>query len=91
MFYIYAENRGGALLLNGRFNNLVYGSYAPGAPNVFIDDAQWKTLWQGPERYYLVIKRESEDRLNKLVDPAALTVVAESGGKLLLTNHPVVE
>ncbi len=32
-----------ALLLNGRFNNLVYGSYAPGAPNVFIDDAQWKT------------------------------------------------
>ena len=28
-----------ALLLNGRFNNLVYGSYAPGAPNVFIDDA----------------------------------------------------
>ncbi len=31
-----------ALLLNGRFNNLEYGSYAPGAPNVFIDDAQWK-------------------------------------------------
>ena len=34
-----------ALLLNGRFNNLVYGSYAPGAPNVFIDDAQWKSMW----------------------------------------------
>src|SRR5208282_3376538 len=34
-----------ALLLNGRFNNLVYGSYAPGAPNVFIDDARWKDLW----------------------------------------------
>ena len=31
-----------ALLLNGRFNNLVYGSYAPGAPDVFIDDQQWK-------------------------------------------------
>ena len=48
-----------ALLLNGRFNNLVYGSYAPGAPNVFIDDAQWKTLWLQPDRYYLVITRES--------------------------------
>ncbi len=47
-----------ALLLNGRFNNLVYGSYAPGAPNVFIDDAQWKTLWLQPDRYYLVITRE---------------------------------
>ena len=26
-----------AWLLNGRFNNLVYGSYAPGAPDVFLD------------------------------------------------------
>jgi 4-amino-4-deoxy-L-arabinose transferase-like glycosyltransferase len=78
-----------ALLLNGRFNNLVYGSYAPGAPNVFIDDAQWKTLWLQPERYYLVIKQESVDRLKKLVDPKLLTVVSDSGGKLLLTNHPL--
>jgi 4-amino-4-deoxy-L-arabinose transferase-like glycosyltransferase len=76
-----------ALLLNGRFNNLVYGSYAPGAPNVFIDDAQWKTLWLQPERYYLVIRQESAERLKKLVDPKLLVIVAQSGGKLLLTNH----
>src|SRR3989454_10214662 len=31
-----------ALLLNGRVNNLEYGSYAPGAPSVFIDDSQFK-------------------------------------------------
>ncbi|MGA2597694.1 MAG: glycosyltransferase family 39 protein [Bryobacteraceae bacterium] len=80
-----------ALLLNGRFNNLVYGSYAPGAPNVFIDDAQWKTLWLQPERYYLVIRQPASERLKKLVDPKLLTVVGESGGKLLLTNHPVVD
>ena len=80
-----------ALLLNGRFNNLVYGSYAPGAPNVFIDDAQWKMLWLQPERCYLVITREAAERLKKLVEPALLTRVAESGGKLLLTNHAGVE
>jgi 4-amino-4-deoxy-L-arabinose transferase-like glycosyltransferase len=80
-----------ALLLNGRFNNLVYGSYAPGAPNVFIDDIQWKTLWLQPERYYLVIRQESVDRLKKLIDPKMLIVVAQSGGKLLLTNHSGVE
>lgn len=91
LFYTNAENNGGALLLNGRFNNLVYGSYAPGAPDVFIDDAQWKTLWLQPERYYLVIKRESVDRLEKLIEPKLLTVVAQSGGKLLLTNHTVTE
>jgi hypothetical protein len=80
-----------ALLLNGRFNNLVYGSYAPGAPNVFIDDAQWKTLWLQPDRCYLVITEEHASRLNGLVEPGLLTVVARSGGKLLLTNHRIVE
>ncbi len=43
-----------ALLLNGRVNNLDYGSYAPGAPDVFIDDSQFKDLWHTPERYYMV-------------------------------------
>ncbi len=78
-----------ALLLNGRFNNLVYGSYAPGAPNVFIDDAQWKTLWQQPGRCYLVITEKAAARLWPLVGPGDIIVVARSGGKLLLTNHPL--
>ena len=34
--FFYTNRR--ALLLNGRVNNLEYGSYAPGAPDVFIDD-----------------------------------------------------
>ena len=33
----FYTNRTG-LLLNGRVNNLEYGSYAPGAPHVFIDN-----------------------------------------------------
>src|SRR5579863_5550600 len=67
LFYTNAENTRGALLLNGRFNNLVYGSYAPGAPDVFIDDAQWKQLWLQPDRYYLVITQKAVERLQKLV------------------------
>ena len=63
-----------ALLLNGRFNNLVYGSYAPGAPNVFIDDQQWKAMWLQPERCYLVITENSVARLRALVDPGTMTV-----------------
>jgi 4-amino-4-deoxy-L-arabinose transferase-like glycosyltransferase len=79
-----------ALLLNGRVNNLVYGSWAPGAPNVFIDDQQWKKLWLLPDRYYLVISVRSADRLAKLVDPGLMNIAARSGGKLLLTNHPFI-
>jgi 4-amino-4-deoxy-L-arabinose transferase-like glycosyltransferase len=77
-----------ALLLNGRFNNLVYGSYAPGAPDVFIDDQQWKNMWLGPERCYLVASEPALPRLEKLVGSALLNKVAISGGKVVLTNHP---
>jgi 4-amino-4-deoxy-L-arabinose transferase-like glycosyltransferase len=78
-----------ALLLNGRFNNLVYGSYAPGAPDVFIDDTQWKNLWLQPGRCYLAITETGAERLARLVDPKFLQVAARSGGKLLLTNQPL--
>ena len=78
-----------AWLLNGRFNNLVYGSYAPGAPEVFLNDAQWKDLWLGPLRYYVVAKTSERPRFETLVGGSALFVVAQSGGKMLLTNRPL--
>jgi 4-amino-4-deoxy-L-arabinose transferase-like glycosyltransferase len=82
MFY---SNRS-ALLLNGRKNNLEYGSYAPGAPAVFIDDAEFMRLWSGTIRYYLVADRSGRVRLSALVGPARLHQIAESGGKFLFTN-----
>jgi 4-amino-4-deoxy-L-arabinose transferase-like glycosyltransferase len=78
-----------ALLLNGRFNNLVYGSYAPGAPDIFIDDAQWTAMWTMPERCYIVADAAQMPRFRRLAGPDRLTTVAESGGKILLTNHPL--
>ena len=78
-----------ALLVNGRKDNLIYGSYAPGAPNVFIDDAQWRNLWLGGERYYIVADGAEQPRFEKLVGMDHLTTVAASGGKVLLTNHSV--
>ena len=81
-----------ALLLNGRFMNLEYGSYAPGAPNVFIDDSQFKDLWLRPERSYIVARESAVPRLQGLVGSAQLNVVVTSGGKVLLTNHePVIK
>jgi 4-amino-4-deoxy-L-arabinose transferase-like glycosyltransferase len=83
MFY---SNRD-ALLLNGRKTNLEYGSYAPGAPDVFIDDAQFAGLWRQPERYYLVANAPAVPRFEKLVGRSALHVVAQSGGKYLFTSR----
>jgi hypothetical protein len=78
-----------ALLLNGRVLNLEYGSNAPGAADVFIDDAKFATLWTTQPRFYLVCAQNSLPRLQTLVGATNLNVVAESGGKLLLTNHPL--
>jgi hypothetical protein len=85
---IFYTNRS-ALLLNGRFNNLEYGSYAPGAPDVFLDDPHWKSMWLAPERCYVVATDYAVPRFEKLVGKAALIVVAASGGKVVLTNHPL--
>jgi hypothetical protein len=77
------------LLLNGRWNNLEYGSYAPGAPNVFINDADFKQLWLTPARYYVVTKLSAVGRLTQLVGDERLHVVATGGGKIVYTNYPL--
>ena len=78
-----------ALLRNGRFFNLEYGAYAPGAPDVFIDDAQFKNLWLKPERCYIVAKESVVSQLKPLVGGENLNLVLASGGKVVLTNHPI--
>ena len=78
-----------ALLLNGRKTNLEYGSYAPNAPDVFVDDAKLAVLWRRPERYYLLVEGPSVSRIDRAVGAPALYKVAESGGKYLFTNHAV--
>lgn len=83
--FFYANRR--ALLLNGRKTNLEYGSYAPGAPHVFIGDSNFRELWSKPERYYLLVEGPSVSRIEKLVGRDQLHVVAASGGKFLMSNH----
>jgi len=85
LFYTNQE----ALILNGRFNNLEYGSYAPGSPDVFIDDAQFKQRWLDSQLYFLVAYPNQLQQLENLVGHDQLNVLASSGGKLVFTNHPL--
>ncbi len=79
------------LLLNGRWNNLEYGSNAPGVPDVFIDDAKLKTLWAQPQRYYLVARADQLLRFDDLLGRGSFQVMKISGGKMLLTNGPMLQ
>ena len=86
-FYMNAT----ALIVNGRFHNLEYGSYAPGAPSIFPTDADLARLWSSPERYYLVASSPELARFEKLMGAEHLNSVISSGGKVALTNHPLLE
>ena len=77
------------LLLNGRVTNLEYGSYAPGAPQVFIDDSDLERLWLKPARLYFVTKESDAPRLQRLVGEKKLDLIAKGGGKAVYTNYPV--
>ncbi len=83
--FFYTNRR--ALLLNGRNNNLEYGSYAPDAPQVFIDDLGFAARWRSNDRYYLLAYGPDLPHLEALAGPGNLHVVAESSGNFLLSNR----
>jgi hypothetical protein len=82
--FFYANATG--WLLNGRVNNLEYGSYAPGAPQVFLDDAAFADRWRSPRRHYLLVEGPSVPRLERLVGRERMRLVRSSGGKFLFSN-----
>lgn len=83
--FFYAGAKG--WLLNGRVNNLEYGSYAPGAPQVFIDDAALPARWHSERLHYLLAEGPAVPRLEKLLGKDSLHVVKASGGKFLFANR----
>ncbi len=86
VFYAEAYHGERLLLLNGRVNNLQYGSYAPDAPrDVFIDDNEFRARWRSPDLYYICAEKSRVAALESLVGP--MRVVAESGGKFVFANH----
>ena len=83
--FFYTNRR--AYLLNGRVNNLDYGSYAPNAPkDVFIDDEDFRRLWTSGDRYYLVIEAPKVERLKRIAGENLFHVKQKSGGKYLFAN-----
>jgi 4-amino-4-deoxy-L-arabinose transferase-like glycosyltransferase len=88
VFYAEAYHHERVSLLNGRVNNLEYGSYAPDAPrDVFIDDDGFQSRWRSPDLYYLCVEGPQVPRLAKLVGAGALHKIVESGGKFVFANR----
>ena len=83
--FFYTNRR--ALLLNGRVNNLEYGSYAPDAPqDVFIDEPRFQKLWAGSDRYYLVAEGPRMPQITRLTGNQPI-YIKQAGGKFLIANR----
>jgi 4-amino-4-deoxy-L-arabinose transferase-like glycosyltransferase len=80
----YSEDK--CLMLNGRYFNLEYGSYAPDAPPVFINDDDFSRLWSQPEQWYLALTDDDLPHVQKIVARERLHLVAAVGGKSLFSN-----
>lgn len=77
------------LIWRGRFNNLEYGSWAPGAAQVFIGDDAFRNLWSDSGPVYLLVMPENVRYAEQALGAGRLSLVAESGGKLLFRNRVV--
>jgi Dolichyl-phosphate-mannose-protein mannosyltransferase len=84
----YSEDK--CLILNGRQFNLEYGSYAPDAPPVFINDDDFARLWVQPKRLYLSLFDTDIPHVEKLVAGDRWHLIAAIGGKSLFSNQNVM-
>jgi len=73
-------------ILKGRSANLEYGSYFEDAPRIFLDDAEIAKLWNGSNRIYLFTDSTELDEVSRSLGGPVFRL-AESGGKLILTNQ----
>ncbi len=71
-------------ILNGRSSNLWYGSFFPDAPRIFEDEASLGSKWTGPRRIFLW--QDLNDPVPAL--PVGIYLIAQSGGKEILSNQP---
>jgi len=87
-------------ILNGRCNNIWYGSRFPDSPPIFDDDASFEKIWHSGQTVFLLtdanatpnneVKEEcpQKDKLPALIANEGACVLARWGGKLVLTNEP---
>lgn len=71
-------------ILNGRRNNIWYGSTFPDAPPIFDDNESFAKLWRSRRRVFLATDEDSIPASAKSVGYCQL---AKWGGKLILTNE----
>ena len=73
-------------IVEGRSSNLWYGSFFPDAPKIFETRESIQEKWAGPQRIFLWQDPNDHDR--PVLPLVPQYVVANAGGKQILSNQP---
>src|ERR1019366_3520664 len=75
------------LLYNATGSNLEFGSHYPDAPKRFFNDEEFRNLWEGSGRVFLVVPSEHLEEVREKLRGNSMWVFAETGGKTVYVNQ----
>jgi len=75
------------LLYDATGSNLEYGSHYADAPKRFFNDEEFRNLWQGSGRVFLVVPSEHLEEVKAKLSGDSMWVFAEIGGKTAYVNR----
>ncbi len=81
-----------ALLVNGRSSSMVWGSFYPDAPHIFLTDADLVTMWQQAritgQQIFLFVPAEDDAHVRSLLGPSPPYMLKELSDRTLYSNQP---
>ena len=77
------------LIFNGRYNGLEFGSYYPDAPKIFLDDHSFPSLWNGPERVFLIVPPQEQNEALVRLPRNSTYLLTEVGGRSIYSNRQI--
>jgi hypothetical protein len=83
-FYTHRD----VLLYDATGSNLEYGSHYPDAPKRFYNDEEFRKLWEGAGRVFLVVPEEHIPEVREKLRGDSMWVYADTGGKIAYVNQP---
>jgi hypothetical protein len=86
-----------ALLVNGRISSMIWGSFYPDAPHIFLDDAHLKAMWgptQSSKRLFMIVPPESAIHVEALLGKQHLYILRQlsdekAAERTLYTDRPL--
>jgi len=79
-----------ALLVDGRSSSMIWGSYYPDAPHIFLEDHDLLAMWGTGPRKFLFVPGDYHDHVEQLLG-GRLYKLQELADKTLYTDRPLMQ